>query len=112
MEDIHTLPFANLPNLNPSDVVLDTDAAAPLPVTEPERTLARKWRFALTNDASGGWGPAATEWRALRAVNANLSGRARVTVTDISATLRQVTVNVTLEGQPTGAQLVTLISRL
>jgi len=109
IEDIQTLPFANLPNLNNKG----TNAPGDLPAANPERALVRKFRYALAGDDAA-WGFTVAEkgmWYTLTVSGVPLGGTGRITVADQSPTLRLVTVTVTVAGRP-DVQLSTLISRL
>lgn len=110
LEDIRTVPFDNLPNLNN----LDTNNAGTQPAGNPEREIARKWRYALAgNDAA--WNFTAAErgrWRNLGVGNALFGGRGQIAVFDQTTTLRRVTITVLVPGRGATVQLVTLISRM
>ncbi|HSB71854.1 MAG TPA: type II secretion system protein [Candidatus Methylomirabilis sp.] len=111
LEDIQTIPFANLPNLNNTG----TNSTADLPAANPERDLVRKWRYALAGD-SVTWGFTTAEkakWSALTVSGVSLGATGRITVVDqdVPPTLRLVTVTVSVPGRP-NVQLATLISRL
>jgi len=109
IEDIQTLPFANLPNLHNRG----TNATGNLPAANPERTLVRKWRYALAGD-DGTWGFTLAEktmWSTMTVQGVPLYGRGTIQVVDQTPTLRLVTVIVSVPGRP-AVQLSTLISRL
>ena len=111
LEDIQTLPFNNLVNLNNTG----TNSTADLPAANPERDLVRKWRYALAGDSLV-WGFTTAEkamWSTLTVSGVPLGATGRITVVDQDnpPTLRQVTVTVTVPGQPI-VQFATLISRL
>lgn len=111
LEDIQSLPFNNLGNLNNTG----TNSTADLPAANPERDLVRKWRYALAGDdvAWGFTGAEKAKWSALTVSGVSLGGTGRITVVDqdFPVTLRLVTVTVTVPGRPS-VQFATLISRL
>lgn len=109
VEDIQTLPYANLPNLHNKG----TNVPGDLPAANPERGLVRKWRYALAGDDAA-WGFTIAEkgmWSTMTVSGVPLGGTGRITVVDQSPTLRLVTVTVSVAGRP-DVQLSTLISRL
>ena len=115
LEDIQTVPFDRLVNLNN----FDTRNAASLPASNPERDLARKWRYALAGEGTG-W-PVYTiaekaMWSTLTISGVRLGVDGQISVVQDSPTLRRITVTVQLPGRTAGApipvQLATLISRL
>jgi len=114
LEDMRLLPFDNLANLNG----FDTNNPGSQPAANPERAMARKWRYIVAGSGTG-WNFTSGEtaqWSSLYTGGANFGGQAQVTVTSPSPTLRQVTVTVPLPGRTQGAvlniSLSTLISRL
>jgi len=111
LEDIRTIPFDNLLNLNS----FDTNASGTQPANNPERGIARKWRYALAGDGTG-WNFTAAEkamWQNLGVGNSVFAARGTITVASQTATLRLVTVTVrTASGRGATVQLATLISRL
>lgn len=114
LEDIQTVPFDRLVNLNS----FDTRNAASLPASNPERDLARKWRYALAGDGTG-WSvsiPEKAMWSTLTISGVPLGVDGQISVVQDSPTLRRITVTVQLPGRTAGApipvQLATLISRL
>jgi hypothetical protein len=110
LEDISALPFDNIGNING----FDTRNPATLPPGEPERTIARRWRYALAGEGDGFTFTTAEkdQWTILSTGTATLNGRGRVVVAALSATLTQITVTITYPGRPAGVQLVTNITRL
>ncbi len=110
-EEVSALPFDNIINLNG----FDTLDPATLPPGEPERTIARRWRYALAGEGDGFTFTATEkgEWSTLSTGGGiTLNGRGQVNVVTLSATLDQVTVTITYPGRSTGVTLVTNISRL
>ena len=116
LEDISALPFDNIGTLNgPLGTGFDTTDPATLPAGEPERTIARRWRYALAAEGDGFTFTATekAEWSTLSTGQGiSLNGRGLISVAGLSATLVQVTVTITYPGKPTGVQLVTNITRL
>ena len=112
LEDISTLPFDNINSLNNFDT-LDPGS---LPPGEPERTIARRWRYALAAEGNGFIFTAAekAQWSTLSTgQGVTLNGRGLITVNGLSVTLIQVTVRIELTpGRTTGVRLVTNITRL
>lgn len=109
IEDMQTLPFANLPNLNNRGTNRTTD----LPAANPERALVRKWRYALAGD-DGTWAFTPTEramWSTMTVEGVPFGGTGRILVVNQSPTLVLVTAIVSVPGRP-DVQLSTLISRL
>jgi prepilin-type N-terminal cleavage/methylation domain-containing protein len=110
IEDMRLLPFDNLVNVNG----VDTNTVASQPAAQPERDMARKWRY-LVAGSGVGWNFTAAEmaqWSSLYTGGANFGGQATVAVTSPSPTLRQVTVSVPVPGRGVTVALSTLISRL
>jgi len=121
LEDVRTIPFNNLVNLNG----FNTGASGTQPAADPEKNIARKWRYALAGeDTANGWTFTSAEkanWQNLGVGNGGFGGRGSIVVTSPSATMRQITITVFAPGRanpnrtqlttPT-VQLVTLISRL
>ena len=114
IEDIQTLPFDRLVNLNG----VNTASVGTLPAANPERDLVRKWRYALAGEGTG-WTYTVAEkamWSVLSISGARLGASGQIAVVQDSPTLRRITVTVQLPGRTAGApipaQLTTLISRL
>ena len=113
LEDIRTIPFDNLLNLNG----FDTNALGTQPANNPERGIARKWRYALAGAGTGNpWGFSQAEkdmWQQLYVNNVAFAAGGTITVASQTATLRLVTVTVrAASGRGATVQLATLISRL
>ena len=112
LEDISTLPFDNINSLNN----FDTLNPGSLPPGEPERTIARRWRYALAAEGNGFIFTAAekAQWSTLSTgQGVTLNARGLITVNGLSVTLIQVTVRIELTpGLATGVRLVTNITRL
>ena len=115
LEDVRTIPFNNLTNLNgPGGTGFDTSSLGTQPAADPERNIARKWRYALMGDGTG-WNFTNAEkgkWQNLGVNNVTFGGRGLVVVTSPSATMRLITITVNVPGRGNTVQLATLISRL
>ncbi len=114
-EEVSALPFDNIITLDG----FDTLNPATLPPGEPERTIARRWRYALAGEGDGFTCTATEkgEWSTLSTGGGiTLNGRGRIGVGPDplvpSPTLNQVTITITYPGRSTGVTLVTNISRL
>jgi prepilin-type N-terminal cleavage/methylation domain-containing protein len=116
LEDMQAIPFNSLGNLNG----FNTATPGTLPVSNPERDLARKWRYALAGEEAGWPAYTAAEkamWSSLTisdgASNVPLgaTGQIAVVAEGGSASLMRVTVTVTAPRRP-ALQIATLISRL
>lgn len=113
VEDMRLLPFDRLVNLN-ANGIFNTNNPATQPAADPERAMARKWRYTVAGTGTG-WGFTSAEtanWSSLYTGAANFGGQAQVTVTSPSPTLRQVTVSVPVPGRGVTVSITTLISRL
>jgi len=111
-EEVSALPFDNIINLDGFDTL---DPATLLPLGEPERTIARRWRYALAGEGDGFTFTATEkgEWSTLSTGGGiTLNGRGQVNVVTLSATLDQVTVTITYPGRSPSVQLVTNLTRL
>jgi len=110
LEDIRTVPFDNLPNLSG----FDTNNSGTQPANNPERGIARKWRYALAGDGTG-WGFTAAEkarWQSLGVGSVPFGARGQISVVNQTATLRRITITVPVPGRGATVQLATLISKL
>ena len=103
LEDIGSLPFTSVANLNN----YDTTNVGTVPAADPERAAARRWRYMLAGAGSGFTFTAAeqTAWGA----PPTFGGRAVVTVANTSATLRTVTVTVSVPGLSPTIQVSTVV---
>ena len=108
LEDVGDVPFANISNLNGVDTASNAGVIAGLGGTEA--AIARRWRYMLAGSGNGFTFTAAetTAWGTVQP----FGGRAVVTVANTSATLRQVTVTVTVPGLTGNVALSTVIVRL
>ena len=108
LEDVGDVPFANISNLNGADTASNTGVIAGLGGTEA--AIARRWRYMLAGSGNGFTftGAETTAWGTVQP----FGGRAVVTVANTSATLRQVTVTVTVPGLPSSVTMSTVIVRL
>lgn len=114
IEDMRALPFGSIDSLN----AFDTSSVATLPAANPERDVARRWRYALAGEGDG-FAFTTTEksqWTMLSADGVSLGARGRITVVDQSPglrpnSLRLVTITVATPGRAASVQLSTLVSR-
>jgi prepilin-type N-terminal cleavage/methylation domain-containing protein len=108
LEDVGDVPFANIANLNGVDTASNAGVIAGL--TGTEAAIARRWRYMLAGPGNGFTfsGAETTAWGTVQP----FAGRAVVTVANTSATLRQVTVTVTVPGLPGNVTLSTVIVRM
>lgn len=109
LEDVRSVPFEDLTNLNG----FDTNNPATLPAGATEREIARRWRYALAGEGAGFTFTTSerSAWGALSTAGATFGGRGRISVASQSTTLRLVTITISI---PRGrdVQLATLISRM
>jgi len=116
LEDVGALPFASLSNLNG----FDTTNPATLPASDPELTVARRWRYMLAGAGDGFTFTTAeqAQWGTVTP----FAGRATIGVCNpgvtppcaapTSLTLRQAAVTVTVPGLVPRVSLTTVIARL
>ena len=110
LEDLRTLPFASIGNLNG----FDTGSAGTLPAANPERDIARKWRYALAGDGTG-WNFTVAEkqqWKVLASEGVTFGGSGQISVVAQGATMWLVTVTVSVPGRTVNVSLSTLFSRM
>jgi type IV pilus modification protein PilV len=109
LEDVHAVPFANLANLNG----FDTGNAGTLPAANPERDIARKWRYALAGAGNGFNFTSAerAQWSTLSMGNIPAGGRGQISVVNQTATRRLITITVSIPGQWRNLQLATVIAQ-
>ena len=104
LEDIGSLPFTSVPNLNN----YDTANSGTVPAADPERAAARRWRYMLAG-AGGGFtftGTEQTNW----GNPTTFGGRAVITVANgPSGTTRIVTVTVSIPGLSPTVQVSTVV---
>jgi Tfp pilus assembly protein PilV len=108
LEDASSLPVANLANLDG----FDTDDPATTPAADPEREVARRWRYVLAGDGVG-WSFTQAEldrWPQ-RPDAAEAPGAAgRIDVALDSPTLARVTVTIAVPGTRRTTELFTLVA--
>jgi Tfp pilus assembly protein PilV len=110
LEDARRLPYDTLINLNG----FDTEDPSTLPGDNPEREVARRWRYALAGEGVG-WSFTADEkarWPSLEEQGDSLSASGRIQATQVSATLTRVTVSVSVPGRWRPIQVATFIADL
>jgi len=108
LEDVRSVPFDELANLNG----FDTANPATLPSTAAGREMARRWRYALAGEGNGFTYTTAerAQWSALSTGSATLGGRGRIAVVAQSPTLLRVTVTVSTPPQWRNVEMATLIA--
>lgn len=120
LEDVRSLPYDNVTALNG----FNSTNPATLPAAQPERDIARRWRYALAGDGDG-FTTNATEqarWATL-STGVPLGGSVQVSVVatcpaapcppnPVSGTLQQVSVTVTFPARAGSMQLATLVARM
>jgi len=107
VEDMRSIPFNSLVALDN----FDTDDPSSLPANEPERDIARRWRYAVAGDGVG-WSYTATEmlnWPTFAVSGAAMRGV--IEVDSPSTSMREIIVTIAVPRQPKDVQLATLISR-
>jgi prepilin-type N-terminal cleavage/methylation domain-containing protein len=107
LEDVGDVPFANISNLNGVDTASNTGVIAGL--TGTEAAIARRWRYMMAGPGNGFTFTSAET--AAWGTPQPFAGRAVVTVANTSATLRTVTVTVTVPGLPGNVTMGTVIVR-
>jgi Tfp pilus assembly protein PilV len=108
LEDVRSLPFASIANLDG----LDTDDPSTLPAGGPEREVARRWRHALAGDGVG-WSFTDEElarWPQPPAEVKILGATGRIDVVAQSATLNRVTATIMVPGTRRNIVLTTLVA--
>ena len=121
LEDAHTLPFQSLIALHQFDTnnsgsqppVVDENAN---PGGATARDIARKWRYAIAGE-SDAWAFTSAEkkrWRPLSISTTPVpfGGRGQITVDSPSASLRRITVTISIPGRGVNLRLATVISNL
>jgi prepilin-type N-terminal cleavage/methylation domain-containing protein len=108
LEDVGDVPFNNIINLNGVDTSTNTGVIAALGGTES--AIARRWRYMLAGPGNGFTFTAAET--AAWGTPQPYAARAVVAVANTSATLRTVTVTVTIPGLPSSVSMSTVIVRL
>lgn len=108
LEDVGDIPFANISNVNGVDTASNAGVIAGLGGTEA--AIARRWRYMLAGPGDGFTftGAESTAWGTVQP----FAGRAVVAVANTSATLRTVTVTVTVPGLPGNVTLSTVVVRM
>jgi Tfp pilus assembly protein PilV len=108
LEAMGDLPYDRLTALDG----FDTDDLSSLPATDPERTVARRWRYALAGEGDG-WTFSATEkarWTTL--APAGTVARGRIDVGSPSGSLRAITITLTGGQLADEVRLGTVVGRL
>ena len=110
LEDMRSLPFDNLDFLNG----FNSTNQVTLPAANPQRDMARRWRYALAGEGDGFiFTPAEKNSWATLSTAVPFNGSVQVSVAPTaSPTLRLVTVTITFAAKSNRVQLATLITRL
>ena len=109
LEDVRALPFDRLANLNG----FSTADPNTLPVSDPERRIARRWRYALAGEGDG-WNFSSAEraaWSQLANQNLSFRGTGTVQVTAPTATSARITATVMVAGSARSFTLATVVAR-
>jgi len=109
LEDVRTLPFDRIANLNG----FSTSDPSSLPASDPERRIARRWRYALAGDGTG-WNFTSAErtaWAQLANQNGEFSGSGTVQVTAPTTTSARITATVTFAGNSRSFALATVVAQ-
>jgi hypothetical protein len=107
MEDVRSVPFGSLETLDG----FDTEDPGSLPDDEPQREIARRWRYAVAGEGDG-WQFGASEAQAWTTfAGSGFDARARVGIAQPTTSTRAVTVTMSLAGRKKDFRLATLISR-
>ena len=107
LEDLRSVPYESLTEFDG----FDTTDSATLPDDDPEREIARRWRYAAAGEGEG-FSYTAKEkgdWSSLGTKGAPITGS--IEVSSPSGSLRLVTVTLIVAGKPGQIRLATLISR-
>lgn len=120
LEDMHSIPFANLAALNG----FDSTNQATVPAGQPERDVARRWRYTLAGEGTGAFATNPAEeaaWTTLTTA-VPFDGSVQVSVTGcltplcppnpVSPTLRLVTVTIAFQAKAGSFQLATLVTSM
>ena len=110
LEDVRTLSFTNIGNLNG----FSTGNAGTLPAANPERDIARKWRYALAGDGTG-WNFTTAEkqqWSILKSEGVTFGGSGQISVVSQGATMWLVTIAISVPGRGVTVNLSTLFSKM
>jgi prepilin-type N-terminal cleavage/methylation domain-containing protein len=124
LEDTRSLPFDNVTALNG----FDSTNPATLPVNQPERNIARRWRYTLAGEGDGfTYIQAERDQWATLSTAVPLGGSAQVSVVAValcptapcppnpvtaSGTLQLVTVTISFQAKAGSFQLATLVTRM
>jgi Tfp pilus assembly protein PilV len=109
-EDVEVLPFANLANLNG----FDTDNSATQPTSDPEREIARRWRYVLAGSGVG-WTFTSTEtarWTTMNLGQGSVGGHGTIVVVAKTAKLSEVRVSVSIPGRFKPVNLTTFVASM
>ena len=115
LEDLGSVPFANVRNLDN----FDSNSAGSSPAADPELAIARRWRYMLAG-SGGGFSFTTAETAAWGAVTP-FGGRAQVQIRQVdntanacpnTATTCRAIVTITMQGLPGNVTLSTILVRM
>jgi prepilin-type N-terminal cleavage/methylation domain-containing protein len=107
LEDLRSVPFANLDNLNG----FDSNNSATQPADDPERAVARRWRYAAAGEGAGFTFTTdeLDDWQTL----SPFGGQVTVQILPgATATTRLVRVNVFVDALQQNVQIATVLVRM
>ncbi len=113
LEDVRSLPFNNVSNLNGFDTGNAATLAA-IPAANPEYTLAQKWRYALAGPGNGFTFTAAqqAQWASLSMGTTAAALRGQISVVNgATPTTRLVTVTITFPTRWSKITLATVVAQ-
>lgn len=109
LEDVRSLPFDDLTDLNG----FDTSNVATLPASGSVREIARRWRYALEGEGDGFTftSDETSRWGSLAIAGVAFGARGRITVVEDTDTLARITITISVP-QRADRTIATLISRM
>ena len=110
LENARSLPYDNLVNLDG----FDTDDPTTLPDDNPEREVARRWRYALAGEGLG-WTFSSEEqsrWPMLAEQGRVLRATGRIRAVAASATVTEIIATVSVPGRWRPIRVGTLIAKM
>ena len=107
-EDVNSLPFANVANLDN----FSTDNSATQPASDPEREIARRWRYVLAGDGAG-WSfttAEKTRWTSMSLGEGVVGGSGTIDVVAKSSRLSEVRLSVSIPGRFKPVAITTMVA--
>jgi Tfp pilus assembly protein PilV len=108
LEDVRLLPPEALADLDG----FDTDDASTQPADDPQREVARRWRYALAGEGVG-WSFSSSEiarWPDLAEQGEPLGAAGTIDIVARSATLTEVTLTISVPGRWRDVRISTLLT--